>query len=56
MTSCRVQIINTPPDVPMLSGRLSREQAEAYRRKLIETKSVKESDVWIVKVEEQETA
>jgi hypothetical protein len=56
MTSYRVQTINAPPGVPMLSGRLSREDAESYRQKLIETNRVKESDVWIVKVEEQEAA
>ena len=56
MTSYRVQTINAPQDVPMLSAKLSREEAEAYRQNLIETKGVKESNVWIVKVEEQEAA
>ena len=56
MTSYRVQTINAPQDVPMLSEKLSREEAEAYRQKLIETEGVKESDVWIVKVEEQGVA
>jgi hypothetical protein len=56
MASYMVQTINPPRSVPMLSEILTREEAEAYRKNLIEAKGVKESDVWIVKVEQNEVA
>jgi hypothetical protein len=56
MASYMVQTINPPRNVPMLSEILTREEAEAYRKNLIETKGVKESDVWILRVEQNEVA
>ncbi len=56
MVSYMVQTINPPQNVPMLSEILTREEAEVYCKNLIETKGVKESDVWILKVERDEVA